>query len=239
MEKMINSMMKHYKMFAGIGLLIVLIAFAYSLVGSNAQAVFFSADKATREAAGAGSALVAANVVRHSIPTWVPSLKFLGQGIMLGAITMALGVIATTLRSLGMDIMSKWPAAMRPGIPAKPRAAKMFPMVMMMGWMVLLIGVIWAFALNGTVTSYWAHSIANELNPAQAGSALLNQLATIQASLPWLATLRFLGMGLLLTGITVALTVIIRTLQMQNKVLAGFVQKNAVRTPSQATNLKE
>lgn len=28
MEKMINSMMKHYKMFAGIGLLIVLTAFA-------------------------------------------------------------------------------------------------------------------------------------------------------------------------------------------------------------------
>ena len=154
MEKTINSMMKHYKMFVGIGLLIVLIAFAYSLVGSNAQAAFFSAGKATQEAAGAGSALVAANVVRHSIPTWVPSLKFLGLGIMLGAITMALGVIATTLRNLGIDIMSKWPAELRPDVPAKPRSAKMFPMLMMMGWMVFLIGLIWAFALNGTVSSY-------------------------------------------------------------------------------------
>jgi len=104
---MIYSMMKHYKMFAGIGILIVLIAFAYSLVGSNAQAAFFAADTATREAAGADSALAAANVVRHSIPTWVPSLKFLGLGIMLGTITMALGVIATNLRNLGLDVVSK------------------------------------------------------------------------------------------------------------------------------------
>jgi len=227
MEIMINSMMKHYKMFAGVGLLIVIIAFAFSLTGANAQAAFFSADKVTREAAGVGSALVAANVLRNSIPTWVPSLKFLGLGIMLGAITMALGVIATTLRDLGSDVMSKWPAEMRPGTPLKPRAAKLFPMIMMMGWMVFLIGLIWAFALNGTVTSYWAHSIANELNPAQTGSALLNQLAVIKGSLPWLAALRFLGMGLVLTAITVALTVIIRTLQMQNKVLSRFVQANA------------
>ena len=224
MEKMINSMMKHYKMFAGIGLLIVLIAFAYSLVGSNAQAAFFAADKATREAAGAGSALAAANVVRHSIPTWVPSLKFMGLGVMLGSITMALGVIATTLRDLGTDVMSKWPAELRPGTPAKPRSAKVFPMIMMMGWMALLAGLIWAFALNGTVTSYWAHSIANELNPAVAGSALLQQLGVIKASLPWLAALRFLGMGMLLTAITVALTVIIRTLQFQNKTLSSFAQ---------------
>jgi uncharacterized membrane protein len=105
----------------------------------------------------------------------------------------------------------------------------MFPMIMMMGWMALLIGLVWAFALNGTVTSYWAHSIANELNPAVAGSALLQQLGVIKASLPWLAALRFLGMGLLLTAITVALTVIIRTLQFQNKTLAAFAQ---ARTPA-------
>jgi hypothetical protein len=227
MEKMINKMIKHYKMFAGMGLLIVLIAFAFSLQGSSAQAAFFAADKATREAAGAGSALVAANVVRNSIPTWVPSLKFMGLGVMLGAITMALGVIATTLRSLGTDVMSKWPAAMNPGTPEKPRSAKMFPMIMMMGWMALLIGLIWAFALNGTVSSYWAHSIANELNPAAAGSALLQQLGVIQASLPWLAALRFLGMGLVLTAITMALTVIIRTLQYQNKSLSNFVQASS------------
>jgi len=78
--------------------IIVLIAFwmAYS-VGANAQAAFFLVDKATREAAGSGTIYALANAARHSIPTWVPMFKFLGLGIMLGAITMALGSIIQTL----------------------------------------------------------------------------------------------------------------------------------------------
>ncbi|MFQ5420343.1 MAG: hypothetical protein ACE5EY_08265 [Anaerolineae bacterium] len=223
MEKMQNTMMKRYQMFAWLGLIIVLIAFWQALNGANANATFFSVDKATREAAGAGSAIVAANVVRHVTPTWVPSFKFLGLGIMLGAITMALGVIATTLRNLGTDVMSTWPSRLNPGTPPKPRSAKMFPMIMMMGWMVFLIGLIWALGLNGTVASYWNHSIATELNPAQAGSTLLNQLGVIKGSLPWLGALRFLGMGFLLTAITVALTVVIRTLQHQEQNLRQFI----------------
>ena len=95
------------------------------------------------------------------------------------------------------------------------------------GWLALIIGLIWAFSLNGTVTAYWAHSIANELNPAQPGSALLNQLGLIKATLPWLGFFRFLGMGFLFTGITVALTVIIRTLQGQEKTLRQFIQAHA------------
>ena len=224
MEKMLNSMMKRYKMFAGLGLLIVLIAFAASLAGANATAIFFSVDKATREAAGAGSALVAANVLRHSVPTWVPPFKFLGLGIMLGAITMALGRIILILRDLGDDVMSKWPADLYPGKVQKPRSARMFPMLMMAGWMVLLIGFLWALSLNSTVVSYWNHAIATELNPATAGSALLAQLSVIKATLPWLTALRFLGMSLVFSAITVALTVIIRTLQHQEKTLNNYVQ---------------
>ncbi len=224
MEKMQNSMMKMYQMFAWLGLMIVLIAFLVALFsGSNAQAIFFSVDKATREAAGAGSALALANVTRHTVPIWVPALKFLGLGIMLGAITMALGLIATTLRNLGTDVMAQWSAKLNPGTPPKPATAKMFPMIMMMGWLLLIIGLVWAVSLTGVASSYFNHSIATELNPAEAGSALLAQLGVITGTLPWLAALRFLGMGFLFTGITVALTVIIRTLQHQEKTLQTFV----------------
>jgi hypothetical protein len=224
MQKMMLSMMKMYQMFAWLGLIIVVIAFVLSLNAASANGAFFSADKATREAAGAGSALVAANVIRHSIATWVPSFKFLGLGIMLGAITMALGLIATTLRNLGKDVMSHWPADLNPGVPDKPVTAKMFPMIMMMGWIVLIIGLIWALSLNGVAISYWNHSIASELNPAEAGSLLLTQLGVITSTLPWLGFVRFLGMSFLFTGITVALTVIIRTLQHQEKTLLKFVE---------------
>lgn len=223
MENMQKIMMKHYRIFAGVGFLVVLIAFGLSLVGANASQIFFSASKATREAAGAGSALVAANVTRNSITTWVPSFKFVGLGLMLGAITMALGLIAATLRNLGGNLMSKWPGELNPGLPEKPRSAKLFPMLMMVGWMVLVAGFVWALLLNGTVAAYWSHSIANELNPAAAGSTLLRQLGVIQGALPWLGALRFLGMAFLFTAITVALTVIIRTLQHQEQTLRNFI----------------
>lgn len=227
MEKMINTMMKRYQMFVWLGLMIVIIAFVLSILAANANTAFFSADKATREAAGAGSALVAANIIRHSISTWVPSFKFLGLGIMLGAIIMALGSIIQTLRDLGTDVMSTWPPELNPGVPEKPRSAKLFPMIMMIGWIILIIGLIWALSVNSVVTSYWNHAIANELNPAQPGSALLAQLGLIEANLPWLGFFRFLGMSFLFTGITVALTVIIRTLQTQEKTLQKFLEAHS------------
>lgn len=230
MEKMQNKMMKHYQMFGWLGFIIVVIAFLYSLQGAGANSTFFSVDKASREAAGAGSALVAASVLRHSIPTWVPAVKFLGLGMIIGAITMALGVIATTLRNTGGNVMGKWPKQLNPGVPPKPRSAKLFPMIMMMGWMVLIIGVIVAFSINGTVTSYWAHAIATELNPAQSGSLLLNQLGAIKATLPWIALMRFVGMSLVFTAITVSLTVIIRTLQYQETTLRNFVAARSSST---------
>ncbi|MGD9092743.1 MAG: hypothetical protein PVF74_07830 [Anaerolineales bacterium] len=225
MEKMINTMMKHYQLFAWMGLIIVLIAlwFAFS-VGASANATFFSVDKATREAARTSTIYALANVARNSIPTWVPMLKFLGLGIMLGAITMALGSIAQTLRVLGKEVTAKWPTELHPGEPEKPKAARMFPVLMMMGWMILIIGLILGLWLTGTVSSYWNNSIANELNPAKTGSVLLSQLGLITSTLPWLNALRFLGMAFLFTAITVALTVIIRTLQFQESALDKFLQ---------------
>jgi hypothetical protein len=219
MQKMMLGMMKMYQLFAWLGLILVFVAFLFSFQGANANALFFSVDKATREAAGAGSALALANVTRHTIPIWVPYLKFLGLGLMLGAITMALGLIATTLRDLGKDVMAKWPAKLNPGVPDKPASAKMFPMIMMMGWLLLIVAFVWALSLSGVAASYWNNSIAEVLNPAQTGSVLLAQLGTIVSTLPWISFLRWLGMAFLFTGITVALTVIIRTLQHQNQSL--------------------
>jgi magnesium-transporting ATPase (P-type) len=223
MEKMQQIMMKRYKMFAGLGLLIVLIAFLLSLQAANANAVFFSVDKITREAAGPNTNIVAANVTRQSISHWVPSFKFLGLGILLGSITMALGLIATSLRKLGVNVMSLWPKSLNPSAPPKPRSAKLFPMLMIMGWMILLIGLIWALISNGTVAAYWDNSIANTLNPAVEGSTLLNQLGTIQGVKPWLSALRYTGMAFVFSAITVALTIVIRTLQHQEKTLRNFI----------------
>ena len=227
MDKMLNPMMKRYQMFAWLGLIIVLIAFISSLSVAGANTVWFSVTKATRETAAVGTDFVAANALRHSYTVWVPAFKFLGLGIMLGAITMALGVIIKTLRDLGSEVMATWPDKLNPGLPTKPPAAKLFPMIMMMGWIVLIVGLVWAINISGVASSYFAHSVASELNPAQAGSALLAQLGAIKFAGPWLAALRFTGMTLLFTAITVALTVIIRTLQFQEKSLQRFLDAHS------------
>jgi hypothetical protein len=225
MDKMINTMMKRYQMFAWLGFIIVIAAFVFALSGANANATFFAADKATREAAGTGSALALANAARHTISAWVPSFKFVGLGILLGAIIMGLGTIVKTLRDLGAEVTSGWPKHLNPGVPEKPLGAKLFPMIMMMGWMILIIGFIWALVFaTGNVGPYWNNAIATELNPAQPGSSILNSLQLIQASLPWFSVLRFAGMALLFSGVTLAITVIIRTLQFQENALEKFIQ---------------
>lgn len=115
--------------------------------------------------------------------------------------------------------------------PLKPDtfALRIFPLLTMMGVMVLIVGLIWGLGLAGVAGSYWNHAIASELDPAQAGSDLLAQFGTLSGSLKWLAALRFLGMAMLFTGITVALTVILRTLQTQEMMLAGFLEAKARR----------
>ncbi len=97
-------------------------------------------------------------------------------------------------------------------------------MLVLMGWMLLIIGLIAAIATNGTVSAYWANSISTVLNPAEAGSIHLDRLAIITGVKPWLGALRFAGMSLVFTAITLSLTVVIRTLQGQEMALRNFIQ---------------
>lgn len=224
---MIEAMMPLYPMIAVVGWMIVLIAFLIGvLVLSPAQATFFADAKAVREGAAAGSAFVQANVASHVIEAWVPQFKFFGLGLGLAAITMALGVIAKRLRAMGQVISRRLPAAARPALPPIPTRVRVFQLSTMMGLMVLLaalvIGLVLAF---GVVPAYWNHSIANELNPAQPGSALLAQLGVVSSYAAWLDPLRMVGMAFLFTGITLALTVIIGTLRWQANTLVNFYQQ--------------
>ncbi len=228
---MIENMMPAFPMIAVMGWAIVLIAVLVGLFTlSPAQSAFFSDAKAVREAAAAGSAFVNANVTSHVIEAWVPQFKFVGLGLGLMAITMALGIIAKRLRSMGQVMNSHMPADLRPALPPIPTRVRVFQLSTMMGIMVLLavlvIGVVLA---TGVVPDYWNHSIANELNQAQPGSNLLNQLKTVSSFSSWLNPLRMVGMAFLFTSITIALTVIIGNLITQAKLLSRFYQEASAR----------
>lgn len=225
--RMIEGMMPLFPVIAVMGWLIVGIAFLVALLAlSPAQATFFSEAKAVREAAGPGSAFVQANLLRHSLETWVPEFKFFGLGLALMAITMALGTIAKRLRRMGYTITSHIPEKVRPKMPPIPKVVRVFQLSTVMGVMILLgtlvVGIVLA---AGVVPAYWGSSIAETLNPAQPGSVLLNQLALIRSSSLWLEPTRMLGMAFLFTGITLALTVIIKTLKLQAKLLVNLYRR--------------
>ena len=224
---MVERMMPMYPAIAVMGWMFVLIAFLVGLyVLSPAQATFFSDAKAVREGATIWSAYVNANRSSHVLEAWLPQFKFLGLGLALLAIVMALGTIAKRLRNMGQVIFSQLPEKMRPPIPPPPMRVKLFQLSALMGIMVLLIVLIVGIVLAaGVISGYWNLSIANELNLAQPGSVLLSQLSLVSSYFYWLNPLRMIGMAFLFTAITVALTVIIGTLRMQTNLLKGLVQK--------------
>ena len=221
---MIEGMMPLYPWIAVMGWGFVLVSLLIGIFGlSPAVSTFFSDAKVVREAAGAGSAFVNANVTVHVIETWLPQFKFFGLGLGLMAITMALGTIAKRLRGMGWVITGHIREDLRPKMPSIPRRVRYFQLSSLMGVMILLAALIIGIVLAVTVVpEYWNHSIANELNPAQTGSALLRQLGTVSSFAEWLNPLRITGMAFLFTAITVALTVIIGSLRNQAELLIGF-----------------
>ena len=224
---MIEGMMPLYPWIAIMGWGFVLVSLLIGIFSlSPALSTFFSNSKAVREAAEAGSAFVNANVTAHVIESWLPQFKFLGLGLGLMAIVMALGTIAKRLREMGWVITGHIREDLRPKMPPIPRRVRSFQLSTLMGVMILMIALIVGIVLAVTVVpDYWSHSIANELNPAQPGSALLQQLETVSSFARWLNPLRITGMAFLFTAITVALTVIIGALKEQADLLIGFFNR--------------
>ena len=92
--------------------------------------------------------------------------------------------------------------------------ANIFPVLMMMGMMILAINL---------GVGIWLATVANDLfgnpvvtiNAAPAGSNLLDDLRTVQPTEAWLAPFKFVGIALLLSGIATALFTIILVLRAQ------------------------
>ena len=114
-------------------------------------------------------------------------------------------------------------------IPKPPLTAKMFPMLMMMGVMILLAAFIISIVLGFIAADYWNHSIATELNTAPAGSELLRQLGQLNAVNAWLTPFKFVGIAVLFTGIALALVTIVTVLQAQTKRVVEIVETAKAR----------
>ena len=200
--------------FIGMGFMVVVAALIIGAIVSVTAADYFSFSKLTREAATTGSDLATGKAFIESTKAWLPAFKFLGVGMILGGVTFLLATILGALRVGGGRVQQALGETVR--MPKPPITAKMFPMFMMMGMMVLIAALVIGIILAVISFGYWNHSIATELNPAVEGSQLLSTLSTITSIQMWLAPLKFVGMAFLLTGIGLALATIVRVLRWQS-----------------------
>ncbi len=205
---------KMWAPFLIMGFMIVAVAFIIGIINSSIAADYFAFSKTTREAADTGASLATQKAFIESTKIWMPALKFLGVGTLLGGITFLLATILGTLRVGGGGVQAALGVEVRMLKP--PVTARLFPMFMMMGMMLLIAALIISIPTAILAYGYWNHSIATQLNPAAEGSGLLADLGTINALKLWLAPFKFVGMATLFTGIGLALATIVQVLRWQS-----------------------
>ncbi len=211
--------------FIAMGLMIVVISFILGLVISSMEASYFSNSKEVREAAVRGSDIAVEKGTIEAMKQWVPSFKFVGLGMMLGGITFLLATILGNLRVAGGRVQKALGADQV--VIKKPMIANIFPMLMMMGTMILIGAFIVSIVLAGTAGDYWNNSIATVLDPATPGGegdALLADIGSIKAINAWLTPFKFVGMAFLFSGIALALLTIVKVLRFQASRLSELAQ---------------
>ena len=80
-------------------------------------------------------------------------------------------------------------------------SAKVFPMLMMIGMIVLMTTLVIAIVVAKISYGSCNHSIVTGLNPAIKACQLLGSLSTIKPVNAWLGSFTFVGMAFLITGI--------------------------------------
>lgn len=204
------------------GLMIVLVAFVVVWREANSSVTsFFSAAKEIRE--GTNPVYIAAHRSLQTTFAWIPGFKFLGMALLFSAITFNLANIIRALREAGARMQKTLGVEIK--ALAKPMTARLFPMVMMMGLVILIISFVISVNLAGQASSYYNHPIKEVLDAASTNSDLALQLSSIQSTKAWLEPFKFVGVALLLTGISLALATIRKILQFQARRLVEIAQQ--------------
>lgn len=232
MEKMLQAMMKRFPFFIVMGVMVVVIAVIIGAVNAANAAGYYAVDKVTRDAslelaqirAGIESALV-----------WLPYFKFLGIGMILGGITMALGVIAMRLQNLGKKVMASVSDHLRSPIPPRPKTVILMRMFMMLGLLILIVGFIVSLNVAGIASAVFSNPIT-AIDAAESGSPLLVGLANLHAAEAWLEAFKFVGIASLFLGIVNGLASIIFALNYQRSAILKVAQgKPASKKESKST----
>jgi hypothetical protein len=218
MQQMIGKMAKMFPMMILMGFMIVVIALIVGYVNSQNTVVYFAESKVVRE-----TTLLAERASIESIGLWLPYFKFLGIGLILGGIVMALRVIIDNLKGAGMQVLSNIPEGKRPATPKPPFFGPLMPMVMMLGEAIFIVAFIVSLGLAADARSVFANPLPT-IDAAGAGSALLAQVQNIHATLGWLIPLKFFGIATMFLAIAMGLGTIIFILGSQTELIQKGIQ---------------
>jgi hypothetical protein len=221
MEKMMQRVMKRFPLFIAMGFMTVVVSLIIGAVNAGNAAAYYAVAKATRDTS---TDLAAVRAGIESTIVWLPYLKFLGLAMILGGITMALGVIATRLQKMGQEILGD--------APPKPRSAMLMRLFMMLGMLVIVAGLVVSLNVAGTAASVFSNPVT-VIDSAEAGSPLLRDLAAVHSAEAWLEAFKFVGVAFLFLGIVNGLSTIVFALRYQQEALPAAVE-NKAQAPSGA-----
>lgn len=222
MQKMISKIAPKFPILIWMGFMIVALAFVIGYFNSQTAAAYFSESKVVRE-----TTLLAERASIESTNLWLPYLKFLGLGMVLGGIVMALRVILDNLMQAGGKVLANLPADKRPAMPAAPWYGRLMPVVMMLGMLIFIFALIISLQLASTARAVFANPLP-VIDAAGAGTALLAQVQTIHATSAWLVPFKFFGIVTEFLAILMGLATIAYVLKAQTEMLKKGVQ--AART---------
>jgi hypothetical protein len=194
------------------GLMIVFASLGLSVVKASFASDYFGVEKAIRE--GANANLIDKRQFIESVNVWLPGFQLLGIGLILSAITFSLANILGVFRTGGVQVQQAFGA--EPQTLTPPITAKLFPMFMMMGLMILIVNLIIAGIIGAIASDVYGNSVA-EINAAQPGSSLLGDLGTVNTFKAWLEPFKFVGLATILVGISLAVHTILQVIRFQGQ----------------------
>jgi len=196
------------------GLMIIFASLGLSVVKANFASDYFGVTKAVREAADAPAYLIDKRQFIEFVNVWLPGLQLLGIGFILSAITFSLANILGVFRVGGVQIQQafgKEPQTLTP-----PITGMLFPMMMMLGLMILIVNLIIAVIIGAIAWDVYGNSVA-EINATQPGSSLLGDLGTVNSYKVWLEPFKFVGLATILVGISMAVHTILQVIRFQGQ----------------------
>lgn len=219
---------KIWRPMLAMGVMVLGFALVMGIISAVRADDFFSLSAATIQSATAGGGVMADRAFYEAVSNgWLPPVLFLGIGFLLSGITFLLATILGTLRDGGRDVQRTVNGESVDLV--KPITAKLFPPVMMMGLMVLMAAVVVGIVLSTLQGDYWANAGGQVAN-GPATAALASDLGSIKSVQAWLQPLNFVGMGLILTGIILALATIVKALRFQAGRVIQMYEEAETRT---------